>query len=82
MDSNKPRMDVATGVYLVLSRLNRNYSRYLAEKKRRRAFVSGDPITSEKRASLLITDLKVNPTIKKRLKSIKLLNREGMKASS
>lgn len=78
MDSNKPRMDVATGVNIVSDvRLKRTIRDHLAEKGEE-LFVSGDPITSEKRASLLITDLTDETYNKKAVEeALKLHKREG-----
>ena len=50
MDSNKPRMDVATGINIVSDvRLKRTIRDYLM-KKGEEIFVNGEPLTSEKRA--------------------------------
>lgn len=78
MDSNKPRMDVATGVNIVSDvRLKRTIRDHLAEMGEE-LFVSGDPITSEKRASLLITNLTDETYNKKAVEeALKLHKREG-----
>ena len=57
MDSNKPRMDVATGINIVSDvRLKRTIRDYLM-KKGEEIFVNGEPLTSEKRALELVPDL-------------------------
>jgi len=68
MDSNKPRLDVATGINVVSDvRLKRTVRDHLAELGEE-LFVSGEAITSEKRASLLITSLSDEEYSKENLK--------------
>lgn len=57
MDSNKPRMDVTTGINIVSDvRLKRTIRDYLM-KRGEEVFVNGEPLTSEKRALELVPDL-------------------------